>query len=86
MAHSQDEDQLRQQRQRAEEEAFRREVLLKTEKERKEAKDQARVACHPQERALHDCYATKWLALFRCQAETDAFWDCYREKRVSKIK
>ncbi len=81
MERAADEEEAEQQRRRAEEEAFRM-VARQPEERRKQGQEQARIACYPQEQALHQCYETKWFPMITCYEENNAFWDCFKEKRV----
>jgi hypothetical protein len=76
-----EEELMMQQQRMREEEEFRR-AMHQPEEQRKQGQKEARIACYPYEKALHDCYATKWFPMVTCQDESDAFWNCYKEKRV----
>jgi len=81
MERAADEEEAEQQRRRAEEEAFRQ-VARQPAERRKQGQELARIACYPYEQALHQCYETKWFPMVTCYEENNAFWDCFKEKRV----
>jgi hypothetical protein len=81
MERAADEEEAEQQRRRAEEEAFRQ-VARQPAERRKQGQELARIACYPYEQALHQCYETKWFPMITCYEENNAFWDCFKEKRV----
>lgn len=76
-------EEVAEQQRRREEEAFRKAARQPAER-RKQEQEQARIACYPYEQALHQCYETKWFPMITCYEENNAFWDCFKEKRVRR--